>query len=146
MNMFEQEALERKLRGILLVWGSFQVEVSKLIDSYKAESQTGQLYGAEIERPNESSLVIVCQRGGAPKVPFSSLMIRIKAEMISHRFSIDCKIERWRNASGASISSDYEKSMIFVLDSDLTSLILGKEKLTAVEAADRLLEILLSNK
>ncbi len=141
MDIFEQEGLERQLRGILLAWGSFKAAFPKLLDSYKTHTEEGRNYGAEIEEPDESSVVIVCQRGGAPKTPFSSLTIRVRAEMVSEgKYSVECKIEEWRRPPVGSLSLEWEKSMIFVLAKDNASLILGKEILTAAQAAGKLLE------
>ena len=63
MNIFEREAEERdeslQWQGILSAWGSFKTVVRQLIDSYKTLTLEGQRYGAEIEEPNETSIVIV---------------------------------------------------------------------------------------
>jgi hypothetical protein len=149
MNIFEQNAMQRQMDGILLAWGSFKVSVSQLIESYRSEIREGQLYGASIENPTDTSIVIQCPRGGAPKVPFSSLMITIQADMVSgRRFSIDCKVEQWRKAPVGSVQPhvEWKRSMTFDLDTDHGSLIFAKEKFTPAEAASKLLETLLIHK
>jgi hypothetical protein len=153
MNIFEREAEERddslQWKGILSAWGSFKTVVFQLIDSYKTLIPEGQLYGAEIEEPDERSIVIVCPRGASPHGNFSSLVITIRAKMATQeKFAISCHIEQWRKARVASASAytEWEKPMTFVLDGDHTSLIFANEKFTPTQAANKLLETSLIRK
>ncbi len=148
MNIFERETMERdeslKFRGILSAWGSFKTVVFQSINS-----PAGQRYGATIEEPNEMSLVIVCPSGNLPKYPFSALVIRIQAEMVTQgKFAIDCQIEQWSTTpvAGNPPHTEWKKKMSFALDVDHTSLIFAQEKFTPTEAADKLLETLLNRK
>ena len=147
MDIFEQEDLGGQFRGILLAWGSFTSAAAKLIEKYNRLSPIGKLHPADIQHPSDTSMVIVCDRGQCPSKPYSALMIKIEADMVTvGQFSIDCKIEEWCKSPAGTISSEQKKSLVFILDSDHASLNLEKEKLTPNEAASKTLEVLLVHK
>jgi hypothetical protein len=141
MDRFKEQSVGRQLSEILLLWASFKSGIYKSIASYKANIPEGQLYGAEVKEPDESSIVIACQRGGDPNAPYSSLLIRIHAQLVSQGIvSIDCKIEKWHQPPVGEASLAWHKSIKFLADEHRTSLICEKNKLAPAEAGASLIE------
>jgi len=114
----------------------------ELMESYVSSNLEGQEFGADVQEPSSTSLVIVCPRGSHPKQQFTSLIITVRATVATgKRFAIECEIEQWgkRAAASASPVHDWTKKMSFVLHSDHISLLYQDEKLTPFQAAERLL-------
>jgi hypothetical protein len=150
MNIFEKDALAkadvRTASGIVSVWASFRDAIHELLGSYNNQHPDGEQYPAKLKRETDTGILIECVRGQSAEDPFSALVISVRAHMEQKRLAIECRIERWtRRLPGVPPSTESVVPMCFVLDSDNESLLLGAEKLSPFEAAEKLLGSALLN-
>ncbi len=146
MNVFERGAILRDSNAVIRAWVSFRENVRALLDCYATLHSIGQEHPPKIIEEGDTFMVIECMRGHEHDNPCSSVMLTISAHASERE--IHGRVERWlRSLPGVLRINDRAKNLRFSIgDHERISLIFKDEELTAKEAAEKLIEDLVSER